>query len=173
MSVKSNINNRIDQAKAFADKLRKAYHDAYEKALEATSEKVDDLRKVGEHLDADAVREAIATKVQAAHKIVDDLNRSLADKAVPAFRKRKNTPDVDQSASEQTPEELAVSKGKKEGASDVVPTKKPRAKRAAAKRAVPAPKSATTKQAAAARSRDPIKRKVSSKKLPSTPDSAN
>lgn len=113
MSVKSNINNRIDQAKAFADKLRKAYHDAYEKALEATSEKVDDLRKVGEHLDADAVREAIATKVQAAHKIVDDLNRSLADKAVPAFRKRKNTPDVDQSASEQTPEELAVSKGKK------------------------------------------------------------
>ncbi len=170
MGVKSNINNRIDQAKAFADKLRKAYHDAYEKALEATSEKVDDLRKVGEHLDAGAVREAIATKVQAAHKIVDDLNRSLADKAVPAFRKRNNPPDAGIKVLGQELEGLAVTEGKEEGEVEVVPTKKPRAKRPAVSKAASAPKSVTAKKAAAASNRKPAKRRGSSKKPPSNPD---
>lgn len=165
MSVKSNLNNRIDQAKAFADKLRKAYHDAYEKAVEATSEKVDDLRKVGEHLDGDAVRDAIATKIQAAHKMVDDLNRSLADKAVPAFRKRNNTPDDGEQAPSQ------VSETRKAGFSGenstALPIKKPRAKKVSATRAPSATKRAAPKKAAVVPNNSAApKRRASSKKLP-------
>jgi hypothetical protein len=174
MSVKSNINDRIEQAKAFAEKLRKVYRDAYEKAVEATTERVDGIRKVGDHLDADAVREVIATKVQAAHKIVDDLNKTLADKAVPAFRKRDNPSSV----ASQDGKGAQVGE-KKEPHKEAIPVKKTRAKKvprdSGSDSANKSKGSATNKSASASatKARAPKKRRASNKKQDSSDTEKN
>lgn len=87
MSVKSTFNNRVEKAKEFAESLRKVYRDAYQKAVDVTSERVDDLRKMGQQLSVDGVKETLSNKVHAAQVLVDDLNKNLAERAIPAFRK--------------------------------------------------------------------------------------
>lgn len=87
MSVKESVGGQIEKAKEFADKLQKVYRDAYQKALEATSDRVDGLKKMGEKIGSESIRGVVSDKVNAAHTMVDSVNQSLAEKAIPKSRK--------------------------------------------------------------------------------------
>ncbi|UZE97444.1 hypothetical protein [Alkalimarinus alittae] len=83
MSVKRVIADRLEKAREFADSVRAVYEDAYSKA--------DELRKGGGNELIKEIHPAVKTTLeggyQRAQTALDDFNQSLADKAIPSFRK--------------------------------------------------------------------------------------
>ena len=83
MSVKKIVTGHLARARSFADSVRGAYHDAYKKAVDVSRGSLVDLTKDIEP----RIRSAVSDGLHGAQSALDDVNQSLADKAVPAFRK--------------------------------------------------------------------------------------
>ncbi len=84
MDVKKIVTDRLDKAKYFAESVKDVYLDAYQKALDVGKGGLGGLVKDIEP----KVRAVIDEKVHSAQEAFDELNKSLADKAIPAFRKK-------------------------------------------------------------------------------------
>jgi hypothetical protein len=84
MGVKKIVVDRLDKAKSFAESVRGVYLDAYQKAVDLGKGGLGELVKDIEP----KVRAVIDEKVHSAQEAFDELNKSLADKAIPAFRKK-------------------------------------------------------------------------------------
>ena len=83
MDVKKVISDRLERARVFSDNVRAVYEVAYDKAMEVrkggVSELVSEIQP--------RVRAAVEEGLHGAQTVFDELNQSLADKAIPAFRK--------------------------------------------------------------------------------------
>ncbi|WP_097460219.1 hypothetical protein [Mangrovitalea sediminis] len=88
MSLKETVSGQVDRAKVFVDRLRARYIDAYARALELSGDRLDDLARLSETL-GPSVRDAVDARIEGLRQHLDELNRSLADKAVPLDRKAK------------------------------------------------------------------------------------
>ena len=84
MDVKKIVADRLDKARSFAENVRAVYEDAYKKALDVRKGGLDGIVKDIEP----KLRGALDDGLQSAQAALDNINQSLADKAVPAFRKR-------------------------------------------------------------------------------------
>ena len=107
MSVKNTITNRWERARLFADNARTVYEAAYNKALDVRKggvrELVNDIQP--------RVRAVVEDRLHGAQIALDEFNQSLADKAVPAFRKKAVSKEQLGQKSEQT--ESQINKDKK------------------------------------------------------------
>lgn len=84
MSVKEIIVGRIDKARSFAESVRSVYEDAYKKAVDTSKGGFGGLVKDIEP----KLRNVIDEGLHGAQTVLDNLNKSLADKAIPALRKK-------------------------------------------------------------------------------------
>lgn len=87
MSVKHVITDRVERTRKFAESLRFAYEEAYKKAGSLSKDDVNVLIKDI----PPKVRHAVKDKLDTAQAVFDEINQSLADKAVPPLRKRAVT----------------------------------------------------------------------------------
>ena len=143
MSVKSVVAERLEKARLFADSVRTAYEGAYSKATNIRKGGVNELIKDIQP----KLRSAVEDGIHNAQAVLDDFNQSLADKAIPSFRKgavsreqleqkakgakiRKNSPKTEGKSSKAT---VARSKVKPSGVKNTR-VKTSGAKRAPAKR---------------------------------------
>ncbi len=83
MSVKSVVAGRLEKARSFADSLRSVYESAYSKATEVRKGGVEELIKDIQP----RFRTAVEDGIHSAQAVLDEFNQSLADKAIPSFRK--------------------------------------------------------------------------------------
>lgn len=88
MSLKETVNGQFDRAKGFVDRLRARYIDAYVRALELSNERLDDLTRLSGTL-GPSFRDAVETRIEGLRRHIDDLNRALAEKAIPLDRKAR------------------------------------------------------------------------------------
>lgn len=83
MDVKNVVADRLERARSFAESVRGVYEKAYRHATEMRKEGISELvRGIQPRVQA-AVKEG----VDEARSILDGVNQSLADKAIPTFRK--------------------------------------------------------------------------------------
>ena len=97
---KQNAESRMEKARAFSEKVRKAYKKAYDKAMEAGKERFDEIVKAGEGIEP-RIRSAIDHKIQSAHAVIDGLNQSLADKTIPKIRRKSVSEEEKQNTEEK------------------------------------------------------------------------
>ncbi len=84
MGVKKLVTDRLDKARSFAEDVRAIYEDAYNKAIGVTKGGLEGVVKEIEP----KLRGVFNEGLQGAQTALDNINQSLADKAIPAFRKR-------------------------------------------------------------------------------------
>lgn len=85
--TKSKVDERREAARGFAEHLRKVYGRAYEYAISTGREGLDDLVRAGRSVEP-AIRKTIDERVHLVQEAFDDLNKSLAQKAIPGFRRQ-------------------------------------------------------------------------------------
>lgn len=102
MGVKKVVSERIDQARTFADKVRDVYQEAYKKAVETSKDELGKVKSLEPR-----IRAAIGEGLQSAQTALDDFNQSLADKAIPAFRRGAVSKEQLNKKSEQVIEQSA------------------------------------------------------------------
>ena len=84
MGVKKIVADRLDKARSFAENVRAVYEDAYKKALDVKQRGIEGIVKDIEP----RLKGVLDEGLQSAQTALDNINQSLADKAIPAFRKR-------------------------------------------------------------------------------------
>jgi len=84
MGVKKIVTDRLDKARSFSESVKRVYEDAYKKAIDTGKGGFGGLIKDIEP----KFRNALDEGLHSAQVALDNLNQSLADKAIPAFRKR-------------------------------------------------------------------------------------
>ena len=150
MGVKKIVAGRLDRARSFAEDVRAVYDDAYKKALEV---KKGGLGVIVKEIEP-KVRGAIDEGFQGAQTALDNLNQALADKAIPAFRKRA----VSKEKLDDKAKGIAV-----DVATKAEPVKKKRIvrKASAAKKTAPATKTTAVKKKSTA---TPLRKAPAAKK---------
>lgn len=83
MGVKNLVSERLEKARSFADSVRAVYESAYSKATEMRKNGVNELVKDIQP----RFRAAVEEGIHGAQTVLDEFNQSLADKAIPSFRK--------------------------------------------------------------------------------------
>lgn len=83
MGVKNLVSERLEKARSFADSVRTVYESAYSKATEMRKNGVNELVKDIQP----RFRAAVEEGIHGAQTVLDEFNQSLADKAIPSFRK--------------------------------------------------------------------------------------
>jgi len=83
MGVKSVVAEKLEKARSFADNVRAVYESAYSKATEVRKNGVTELIKGIQPM----FRVAVEDSIHGAQVVLDEFNQSLADKAIPSFRK--------------------------------------------------------------------------------------
>lgn len=85
MSMKSVVTERLERARSFADNVRAVYEKAYNSATEmrkhGVKELIDDIQP--------KLRSAVEGGLSEARTRWDEVNRSLADRAIPLARRSK------------------------------------------------------------------------------------
>ena len=76
MGVKKIVTDRLDRVRSFAESVRAVYEESYKKAVDASKDIEPKLRCM------------LDDGLHSAKTNLDNLNQSLADRAIPAFRKR-------------------------------------------------------------------------------------
>ena len=133
MSVKNVVAGQLEKAKEFADSVRAAYDNAYSKAMDMRKDSLNGLINDIQP----KVRAAVENGIHSAQTALDDFNQSLADKAVPAFRKGAVTKEkfnqkakkVKQQAGQAKPQSTVKKSGAKNSASVSKSTRKSQAKK--------------------------------------------
>lgn len=176
MSVKESVAGQVDKARGFVERLRQRYLKAYASAVEEGSSRLSDLTRLSDKL-APSLRDAVNERIEDLQKRLDELNRSLADKAVPRDRKAKVDRMALSEKARQAVQErpLKVVAGQ---ASDVnatpgesaAPTGAPKARKPAATgKAKTAPKSAPKAASKAKAASKPAAAKSAGKTSPASP----
>jgi len=135
MGVKKIVTDRLDKARSFAESVRTVYEDAYKKAVDVSKGGFGGVVKDIEP----KLRNVFDERLHSAQSALDNLNQSLADRAIPAFRKRAVSKEkLDHKAKEVT----------KDVAAKAEPVKKKRVvkKTGATKKAAPVKKTASAKK---------------------------
>ena len=76
MGVKKIVTDQLDRARSFAENIRTVYEESYKKAVDASKDIEPKLRCM------------LDDGLHGAKTSLDNLNQALADRAIPAFRKR-------------------------------------------------------------------------------------
>ena len=135
MDVKKIVTDRLDRARSFAEDVRVVYDEAYKKALEVKKGGLGGIVKEIEP----KLRGALDEGLQGAQAALDNLNQSLADKAIPAFRKRAVSKEKLDDKAKSVVMDVATK-------SEPVKKKRVVRKTSATKKAVPATKTAAVKK---------------------------
>ncbi len=92
--LKQAVENQLERAKAFSEKVRGVYRGAYDKAVGAGKERIDEIVRVGEGIEP-KIRSVIDSKIQSVQAAIDGLNQSLANKTIPKIRRHSESGSVD------------------------------------------------------------------------------